>query len=471
MLDLLITNGLVVNSAGSFHGDVAVKDGIIVSVGAPSSGNSMNAEKVIDASGKYILPGAIDTHTHIEEPFQGLTPLEDWTSGTRNAAMGGVTTVLNFSIQDMGHKLTAKLDEHKKRAAALSCVDFSFHGVFSDYSDLHSVKREIAEIIDGGIPSLKIFTIYSSEGLYADDWAVYEIMQAVKQCGGVLGAHAENMSIGENMQKRLIAEKKTESKYWPQAKPNIVEAEAVSRLCMFAEDTGVNLYIAHTSTKEAVDILSGYYKRGLPIFCETCPHYLFFTDEIYEKPGIGIWEIISPPLRKRADSERLWSGLARKEVHFIGSDHNAYQKAPKEEAYAKEGFSGVSNGGPGILEGLSALYSGGVAAGRISIERLVEITSENPAKLFGLFPKKGALSPGSDADIVVFDPNKKQTLGAALYKDMDWTVYEGMEVLGFPAYTILRGAVIAENGKFAGKAGMGQFVPGKADDRLIKSIG
>ncbi|MDR2079537.1 MAG: dihydropyrimidinase [Treponema sp.] len=468
MVDLLIKNGRIVSSQGIFNGDIAIEGETIT--GIYRDAGSQKVRKVIDAGGKYLLPGVIDTHTHIEEPFQGLTPLETWASGSRNAAMGGVTTTLNFSIQDPGKKLMDKIREHKQRAGALSCIDFNFHGVFTNYNDLENVSKEIEELVAFGVPSIKAFTIYTGDGLYADDWALYNIMLEMKKYGGFVGIHAENMSIGENLQKRLKAEGKLNTKYWPMTKPNFVEAEAVQRVCLLAEETGVNLYVVHTSTKEGVDILSAYKRKGLPIYCETCPHYLFFTDEIYSKPGIGVWQIISPPLRKAADNERLLRGIAQGEVHIIGSDHNAYHKEPKEKGYAEKGMLGVSNGGPGILEGPSALYSGAVCTGRITLERLVQITSENPAKMFGLYPRKGVLAPGSDADIVIFDPRQKKTLGADLYQDMDWTVYEGMELTGFPSHTIVRGNIIVEDGVFKGKEGTGRFIPGKMDQGLVKTI-
>jgi dihydropyrimidinase len=295
-------------------------------------------------------------------------------------------------------------------------------------------------------------------------------MLEVKKYGGFVGVHAENMSIGERLQQSLVAQGKLHSRYWPMTKPNFVEAEAISRVALLAQETGVNAYVVHTSTKEGVDILAAYRHKGLPIFCETCPHYLFFTDEIYEQPDIGVWQIISPPLRKAADKERLWQGISRCEVSIIGSDHNAYQKGPKEDGYAEKGFIGVSNGGPGILEGLSALYTGGVRTGRITLERLAQVTSENPAKMFGLYPRKGVLAPGSDADIVIFDPEKKQVLGQHLYDSMDWTVYEGMRVHGFPTHTIVRGQIIVEDGNFIGGDVRGKFIIGKMDQKIVQTI-
>lgn len=464
----IIKNGTVVNSEGRMVVDILVKDGKIACLSEP--GTLTEAENVIDATGKYILPGAIDTHAHIEEPFQGLTPEENWTQGTRNAAMGGVTTVLNFIMQQPDKSLTQYIREEKKRVGELACLDFNFHGVFTDYKDLDVVTADVEELFTEGVTSVKAFMIYTNDGIYADDYSLFRLMKKMSTLGGIVGVHAENMALGETIEKEFIKAGKIDSKYWPQVKPNIVEAEAVSRACMLAEEAGCRLYIVHTSAKESVDIIKGYRQKGLPIYSETCTHYLVLDESIYSKPGVGVWEIISPPLRKKADQERLWKGIKSGEVVVMGSDHNAYGKGPKDEGYKKEGFKGVSNGGPGILENAPVLFSEGVGKGRISLERFAEVTSTNPAKMFGLYPRKGTIAPGSDADLVIWDPKKKQTLGYELYQAMDWTAYEGMEVTGFPVLTMLRGQVVIKDGEFVGKKGMGQFVPGELDQDILGSI-
>ncbi len=465
--DLLITNGLVVDSEGSCRTDLAVKDGRIMALGANLP---LEADRVLEADGRFVLPGVIDTHVHIEEPFQGLTPLEDWAAGSRNAALGGVTTVLNFSIQDPGRSLMAKIQEHRERISSLSCVDFNFHGVFTDYTDLDKVRAEVGQLFAAGVTSLKAFMIYTGDGLYADDWALYNLLLEIKKYGGFLGVHAENMPIGENLQRQMAQQGRTSAGDWPLSKPNFVEAEAVQRACLLAQVTGGNLYIVHTSTRESMDIIEAYRRKKAPVYSETCPHYLLFDASIHDLPGVGVWQIISPPLRSKEDQAALWEGIRRGTVQIIGSDHNAYHKEPKDQGYAESGFPGVSNGGPGILEGLSVLYSEGVAQGRLSLERLVEITSANPAKMFGLYPRKGCLRPGSDADLVIFDPTKKQRLGADLYQSMDWTVYEGLEVTGFPSHTLVRGEFIVDDGHFKGRPGYGRFIPGRMNSALIGGI-
>lgn len=466
----LIKNGTVISSEGRSHVSILIEDGKITCLAANGSIADQDVDEVIDATGLYVMPGVIDTHTHIEEPFQGLTPDEDWFDGTRNAAMGGVTTVMNFVIQQPGQPLMAEIKKDRERVEKLACIDYTFHGVFSNYSNIESVLAEIDELFDYGVPSVKVFTIYSGDGLYADDWSLYRIMQKVREKGGFVGVHAENMAIGENHQKQLIQQGKVDASYWPQAKPYIVEEEAVRRVCLLSEYTGCRAYIAHTSTGAAVRAVKEYQAKGAPVYCEGCAHYFLFDDSLYSQPGIGVWEIISPPLRKKEDQRQLWEGIRNGAVALIGSDHNAYGKVPKDIGYQKQGFAGVSNGGPGVLENAVALFAEGVNGGRITPERFVQITSTNPAKMFGLYPQKGTLSIGSDADITLWDPHKTCTMGAELYQSMDWTPYEGIRFTGVPVRTIVRGQTVMQDGEFVGNKGTGRFVFGKLDEEALLTV-
>lgn len=467
-MKITVKNGIIVTPEGSFPLDLLIGDDKVAALG--ERGDFPGSDREIDAAGCYVMPGAIDTHTHIEEPFMGAVPEETWPMATRNAAMGGVTTVLNFVNQEPDKTLVASIVSERERISPQACIDFGFHGVFSDYTDLDAIGAEFAPLFAEGVTSVKTFTIYSDSGFFADDWTIYNLMRSIREQGGVLGVHAENMPIGEKMQEEFIRQGKTESVYWPQIKPNFVEAEAVRRVCSIAEQVGCGLYIAHTSTRESVDIIAEYRAKGLPIFGEGCSHYFMFNDEIYSKPLVGWREIISPPLRSPADQEALWRGVRNGQIVLFGSDHCPYNTAAKDAGYKAQGFPGVVNGGPGILENVPALFAEGVVKGRITPERFVEVTSANPAKLFGLWPRKGALAPGSDADIVIFDPAKKQTLGAHLYEGIDWSVYEGMELTGYPVLTMLRGRVIVENGKFLGESGAGEFIPGKMDPKALGTV-
>jgi dihydropyrimidinase len=455
MMDLVIEKGLIVTGAGVFEGDVGIRGEKIAAVA--STGMFPEAASRIDASGMYVLPGAIDTHAHIEEPFQGCVPEEDWTQATRAAARGGTTSVFNFVIQEKGRALADLIQTHKARAGRLSLIDFNFHGVFTDFSDLDAATAEIPRLFDLGVTSVKQFMIYSREGLATDDWALYNIMREVSAQGGIVGVHAENCAIGEGLTARLAGMGRTRATDWPRAKPPFVEAEAAQRAAMIAEFAQANLYIVHTSTRDAVQIIGGFRARGLPVFLETCPHYLTFTEERLSAPD-GKYQVVSPPLRRREDVDALWKALAEGTISIVGSDHNAYGRKDKDPGYERSGFMGVANGQPGILEILAILHSEGVRNGRISLPRMVEVSSTNAAKMFGIYPQKGTIAPGSDADLVIFDPRKEATLGSNLYEAADTSFYEGMRVTGFPVATLVRGRVVVRGGELLAGPGSGRFV-------------
>lgn len=467
-IDLLIKNGLVVNSEGRVQADVAISKDKILGLARP--GVFTRPRKEINAEGMLVLPGCVDSHSHISEPFQGCYPRETWELGTKAAAIGGTTTVIGFATQTKGKPLIEKIRTVKSSAGEQSVIDFHLHAYFSDFSDMGAVLKEIPGVFETGITSFKAFTIYTDAGLTLDDWSLYQMITEIKKHGGFLGVHAENAPIGENLQLLFTEEGKIHSKYWPMVKPHFVEVEAIKRVCGIAEFANGNLYIVHTSTKEGAEIIGEYRKKGLPIYSETCPHYLNITDDIYAKEGIGTFAIISPPFRKQTDVDALWRGLANGSISIIGTDHCAFETGPKKAGYKEKGFIGVPNGGPGVLETLSLMYSEGVLKKRITLERMVEVTSTNASKMFGLYPQKGTIAPGSDADIVIFDPNKKQKLGKDLYEGVDWSWYEGREVTGFPTFTILRGDIIVQDNEFVGQVGGGKFVFGKVNEDIIRSI-
>ena len=467
-IDLIIENGKVVTTEGVAEADVAIDKGKVVGIGG--KGIFPEAERKIDARGKLVLPGAIDPHTHFEITFMGVSPEETWEMGTKAAAIGGTTTIINFTIQQKGRPLMEAIKADIEHLNKLAVVDVALHGCFTDFSDVDAVVNEIPALFDAGVPSIKEFMIYRHEGWMVDDWALYNVLEKIREYNGFVGIHAENAYIGEGLRNKFTAEGKTEPKYHPISKPNFVEAEAIQRGCSIADFARANLYIAHMSTKEGVQIVGGYRSKGVPIFSETCTHYLIFKEGVHADPEMGIYSQMSPPLRKQEDIDALWGGLANGTVSFIGSDHVPFNKASKEAGYKRNGFITIPNGVPGVLERLPVVYSEGVRKNRISLPRMVEVTSTNAAKMFGLYPRKGTIAPGSDADIVIFDPEKKETLGAHFYEGVDWSIFEGIEVTGFPAITLLKGKVIVEDKKFLGKAGDGQFVKGKVDENVAKSI-
>ena len=467
-IDLVIKNGKVVTPERVLEADVAVDKGKVVALGEGKI--FPEAKKTIDAKDKLVFPGGIDSHTHFETKFMGAVPEETWEKGTKAAALGGTTTVINFSIQQTGKPLMDSVKADIARAGSLAVTDFALHGCFIDFSNVDAVLDEIPVLVKAGVPSIKEFLIYRDVGWMVDDWALYNILEKSMKYLGFVGIHAENAYIGEGLRQRLTKEGKIEPKYHPISKPNLVEAEAIQRSCAIAEATKAYMYIVHMSTHEGVRLVKGFREKGMPIFSETCPHYLYYTDALHGDPKMGVYSQLSPPLRKEEDIDALWAGLASGAVSIVGSDHAPFNKASKEKGYELKGFITVPNGAPGVLERFPVVYSEGVGKNRISLTRFVEITSTNSAKMFGLYPRKGTIAPGSDADIVVFDPKKKVKLGAHLYEGMDWSIFEGVDITGFPETTLLRGKVIVENGKVVGKAGEGRFVEGKMDEEAIRSI-
>ena len=453
--------------AAVFTGDVAIVGEKIIAVTAP--GVISEAKRVINAEGKLLFPGVIDTHAHIEEPFQGCVPEENWELGTRAAAIGGTTTVFNFVIQPKGTPLPEAVQAHHKRADSLSLIDFNFHGVFTDFSNMEQVLSDISRTVEYGVTSFKEFMIYTDEGLNVSDWQLLSTLREISACGGILGVHAENCTIGENMTAELAASGRTRAVDWPDAKPNFVEAEAVQRALSIADYVGGNLYIVHTSTAEAVDMIKKYRCTGAPLFLETCPHYLVFTRDRYNKED-GKYQVISPPLREQKDVNALWTALASGMISIVGSDHNAYGKKDKDPGYEKDGFMGVANGQPGIFEILTLLYNFGKRNNRLSLRRIAEVTSTNAARMFGIYPRKGTIAPGSDADIVIFDPEKKETLGSQWYEGVDTSFYEGLQVEGFPVMTLIRGNIISEEGRITAEKGSGTFIPGTCTKDMYRDI-
>jgi dihydropyrimidinase len=464
-IDLIIENGTVVSQLGVLKTDIAVDEEKILSLGSRSS--FPRATRVIDAKGKIVIPGGIDPHTHVEMAFMGASVPETWDVATIAAATGGTTTTVDFAIREQGETLLNAIKRQFSRAEELSVIDYTSKGMLVNLTDLNEVIEGMAEVVDYGIPTFKLFQIYSAQGWYADDWQLYALLRQAKELNGMLTIHAEHCAIGESMQAELVRQGKTEPKYHGLAKPNFVENLAIQTCMALAEELGTKTYIVHISSREAPGIIDSYRKKGLPIFSETCPHYLWLTDDTFEpKLPDGVMYMCSPPLRKQADIEALWDGIKKGMVQTIGSDHVPFTRKQKEGN--SETFITIPNGFPGIEVRVPIIFQEGVLKRKLSLERFVEVTSTNAAKLFGFYPKKGIIAPGSDADIVIIDPEKKHSLNAAdLHMGTDLSVFEGREVTGWPTTTILRGKVIVENEEFVGQVGGGQFVKGKLDDSIM----
>lgn len=471
MYDLIIKNGMVVMPNCTIKADIAVKDGQIYSVGIPDE--QQNARRIIDASGKYILPGIIDAHMHVEAPFQGCFGANDFYTQSISAAFGGVTTFLDFTNTFKGRSILAAIDERKKEMNK-SAIDYSIHAKIVEAPD--NILNEIKALEIYGCPSFKIFMTYRKEGVMADDDTILKVFKAANEYNLLAMAHAESNAIAESNIEIFRSEGDLSWKRFPQAKPVLCEAEAVSRAVLYSRYAGNALLLVHTTNGEALGVAEQAQKRNFPVYVETCPQYLTLSSDLYniEKGYLGI---CSPPLRDAGEAEELWKGIGEGVISVTGSDDCTYSEKEKimfleknQDGTFIEDFTKVVNGVSGIETRLPILLSEGVSKGRISINKLVDITSTNIAKLFGLYPRKGIIAPGSDADMVIVDMGKEVTLcPQVLHNNIDYCLYEGMNIKGYPVTTISNGNVIVENGKFLGKKGGGSFIKRK-NSSIIKSF-
>jgi dihydropyrimidinase len=452
-LRLLIRGGTVVTATDLYRGDVLVVDEKIAAIGTSLEGP---ADRTLDASGKYVFPGGIDVHTHLDMPFGGTTSADDFESGTIAAAHGGTTSIVDFAIQSKGQTLRQAWEAWMKKADGKAAIDYGFHMIITDLPE--SVEKEMDAMVAEGVTSFKLFMAYRGV-LMLDDGSIFRALLRTADNGGTICMHAENGDVIDVLVRRALAEGKTEPKYHALTRPVRAEAEATHRAIALAEMAGVPIYIVHLSAAEALEMVTAARDRGLPAYAETCPQYLFLSYANYEEPGFeGAKYVMSPPLRAKGNEEKLWRGLAGNDLQAVSTDHCPFCMKEQKEL-GRGDFSKIPNGAPGIETRLSLLFDGGVLGKRISLNRFVELTSTAPARIFGLFPKKGTIAPGSDADIVIFDPKKKHTLSAkTLHMKVDYNPYEGREVTGAAETVLSRGRVIVENGHFVGKTGAGSFL-------------
>jgi len=453
----VIRGGTVVTATDQYRGDVLIEDEKIAAIGTSFDG--VAADRTIEAPGKYVIPGGIDVHTHLDMPFGGTTSADDFESGTIAAAHGGTTSVVDFAIQYRGQTLRHALDTWMKKAEGRAAIDYGFHMIVTELTD--AVESEMDALVREGVTSFKLFMAYPGVFML-DDASIFRALQRTAGNGGTICMHAENGGVIDVLVKKALAEGKTDPRYHALTRPARAEAEATHRAIALAEIAGVPIYIVHLSAAEALEMVTAARDRGLPAHAETCPQYLFLSYDNYEEPDFsGAKYVMSPPLRGKETQDKLWRGLAGGDLQAVSTDHCPFCMKEQKEL-GKGDFSKIPNGAPGIETRMSLLFDGGVRTGKIPVNRWVELTSTSPAKIFGLFPRKGTIAPGSDADIVVFDPNKKQTLSAkTLHMKVDYNPYEGREVTGTSETVLSRGKVIVENGRFTGKAGAGSFLKRK----------
>lgn len=469
--DLFIKNGTVIGPHWVKEVDLGIEKGVITYIG--NSLNKYDAGRIIDASGKIVSPGGIDPHTHFETNFMGAQVPETWETGSIAAAFGGTTSIIDFAgleKEEKGETAGSMTNRKLERAKRMSAIDYAEKPMLKNahYKNVEDLNNIVHDLVSTGVPAFKVFMAYRKLGIYTDDRWLYEIMKVVQKENAILQIHAENGLIEEANQNALIAEGKTEAIYHAYSKPNYVENMAIRTAMELAEVTKAPTYIVHQTTKEGLEIISNYRMKGLNVFDETCSHYLTLTKKYLEEKRRGRYYICSPPLREQEDILALWEGLRTGKIQTIGSDHVPYTIAQKEEFNE---FTKVPNGTPGVETRLPIVFSEGVKKDRITLARFVEVTSTNAAKIFGLYPKKGTIQVGSDADLVLIDPHLEQKMGANdLHTASDLSIYEDMTSNGWPTHTILRGEVIVEGGGFHGKAGNGKHLVGKVDPSLLANI-
>jgi dihydropyrimidinase len=449
----LIKNGRIVTAVDDYDADILIEDGKISLIGASLD---IKADKKIDAKRRLVIPGGIDPHTHMELPFGGTSASDDFETGTRAAAFGGTTTIIDFAVQYKGQSLTQALDVWFKKAEGKTSIDYGFHLICTDLPD--DRLPQIRSLIDEGVTSFKLFMAYPGVFL-VDDATIYKAMKMAGEKGGLICMHAENGVVIDAIVKEALAQGKTAPKYHALTRPTKAEAEGVHRAIALAEIAHSPVYIVHLSCDDALQEVTRARDAGVPAYAETCPQYLFLDDSVYEQPGFeGAKYVMTPPIREKWNQEKLWRGLQFNDVQVVSTDHCPFCFKEQKEL-GRNDFSKIPNGGPGVEHRMSLVYNGGVASGKISLNRFVEITSTSAAKIFGLFPKKGTIAVGSDADIVIFDPDEEMTISVKTHHmNVDYSAYEGMKVKGVTKTVLSRGDVVIDDGKYVAKAGRGQFL-------------
>jgi dihydropyrimidinase len=451
---LVIRNGTVVNADRTFAADVRIEGSAIREVGEKLAGAA--GDETLDASGMLVIPGGIDAHTHLDMPFGGTTSSDDFETGTRAAAFGGSTSLVDFAIQARGTKMRDALDLWWKKAEGKACIDYGLHMIVTDLGG--AGLEDMDDLVREGVASFKLFMAYPNV-LMADDATIFKALQRTSKNGALICMHAENGSVIDVIIAQALAEGKTAPIYHALTRPARAEAEAVNRAIAMAEIAGVPVYIVHLSSEEALNQVREARDRGLPAFAETCPQYLLLTMEEMERPGFeGAKYVFTPPLREKKDPPKLWEGLRDDHLQVVSTDHCPFCFAD-QKALGKDDFTKIPNGGPGIENRLQLLFHYGVNQGKLSLNRFVELTSTAPARIFGMYPKKGVIAPGSDADIVIWDPNAEHTISASTHHmRVDYSMFEGFEVRGNARQVISRGEVIVDNGRFLGRVGRGEFL-------------
>lgn len=449
-MDLLIKGGTIITATESFRGDIAVKDGKIAYIG---DSPDVFADKTVDASGKYVLPGAIDAHTHLAMPFGGTISADGYLAGTRAAACGGVTTVFDYPIQRKGKGILQTIRERLAMCDPEACVDYAFHCCLTDLNG-GSLLDEFQAAVDFGITSFKCFLVYKKEGMMVEDGTLIRILLKAKEAGAITNVHCENPDVIDMNIENFLKEGKTSAWYHYLSRPEFVEAEADKRAVHWAKAVKAPLYIVHMADKEGLDAAVQAKLEGNDIYIETCPQYLEFTSDVYKRED-GRNFVCSPPMKGQESQDALWAAIRNGTIDTVATDHCPFQSYEKD--WGKDDFTKIPNGCAGI-ENLYPYMLSAANEGKITFNRAVELCSTNPAGIFGC-TQKGSLAIGKDADIVLYDPQKEFTISVSnMHSDYDHTIWEGKKLHGYPVQTYVRGALVYDNGAFVGKPGYGSFV-------------
>ena len=449
----LIKNGHIFTAVDSYVADILIDDGKIRSIGVDLAAQ---ADKTVDATGKYVIPGGIDPHTHLDMPFGGTTTCEDFHTGTVAAAAGGTTTIVDFAMQQRGHSLLEGLEEWHKKADGRAAIDYGFHLIILDLPETR--LPELDDMVRQGVSSFKMFMAYPG-AVMVDDEIIFRAMVRAADNGALVCLHAEHGHMIDVLVKGALAKGNTAPKFHASTRPVIAEAEATHRAIRMAEVAGAPVYFVHLSCNEALEEVQAARSHQKHVYAETCPQYLTLDNSVYDQEGFeGAKYVLTPPLREKWHQAVLWGGLRRNDLQVVSTDHAAFRFSD-QKTLGRNDFTKIPNGGPGIENRFSLLYTEGVASGLLDMNRLVEVFSTNPAKLFGLFPRKGTIAVGSDGDIVVFDPDEESVISAQTHHmNVDYSLWEGKKVKGVPQVVVANGQVIIEDGKYVGTHGDGRFL-------------
>ena len=453
-MSLLIEGGRIVTAGDDYVADVYVEDETITLIGESLD---VSADRVIDASGKYVLPGCIDPHTHFDMPFGGTITADDFQSGQTSCAFGGTTCHIDFAIQTRGQSFTAGVEEWHAKANGKAVIDYGFHIIVSDLEEGGTLE-ELATLPDMGVTSYKMLMAYKGVFL-VDDQTLFRVMELARETGALAMIHGENGEVIDLLVRRAVEEGNLEPSWHAKTRPAPLEGEATNRAIQIAHVAGCPLYVVHVTCKESVDPIAAARAKGWPVWGETCTQYFFVDDTYLDRPDFeGSKAVFSPPVRDKSNQPVLWDAVRSDVLSAISTDHCSFN-FDGQKTLGRDDFSKIPNGAPGVEDRLLMIHHFGVNEGRITLNRMVELLSTNAARLFGLYPRKGTIAPGSDADIVIFDPEKEHTISAKTHHSKaDYNLYEGTEVVGAPELVLVRGHVVVEEGGLVAEPGSGRFV-------------